>query len=376
MHAIPLKRVANLRGEKIDTVSGCPNYVGLEHIESHTGKAAPNLAGDCADGSGNVFQRGDVLFGKLRPYLAKAWLADVNGVCTTEALVLQPRGIEPRYLRYFLLAPTTIAAVDAATSGAKMPRADWDFVGQLSVPVTELYRQTAIANYLDAKTAAIDALIAKKELLIEELRKYQEAVIAEAVGAARATDPLVKLKRLFKERSARGFTNEPPLAATQHAGVVPKASLAFKTMESRLEDYSTYKLVCPDDFVISLRSFEGGLELSKYRGVVSPAYTVLEPGELVHPDYFKYALKSKYFVDSLGVHKRGIREGQSVPWSALGEDEIRVPTIESQESIAEQLGIQVGRFSATVAAAESLVAELKAYRAALISEAVTGKISM
>lgn len=170
---------------------------------------------------------------------------------------------------------------------------------------------------------------------------------------------LKRIRYLFKERNDKGHPNEEPLAATQHAGVVPKTQLDFKTMEAVTSDLSLFKLVKPGDFVISLRSFEGGLEYSGYRGLLSPAYSVLTPSGEVHPGFFKYLLKSSGFVQSLGKHKKGIRDGQAVPFSTLRDDYLSIPDWSTQQRIANFLDEHTARIDALIAEEERLVEALK-----------------
>lgn len=150
-----LKYVVSLRRSRADSGEGSGRYVGLEHIESWTGRLASGESGadslaPNAEAGGeslsNAFAIGDVLFGKLRPYLAKAYLAEFDGRCTTELLVMQPVHIEARFLRYVCLWREFVDAVDASTFGSKMPRADWDFIGNMPVPVPEPCQQRAIAH--------------------------------------------------------------------------------------------------------------------------------------------------------------------------------------------------------------------------------------
>jgi type I restriction enzyme S subunit len=165
----PLKYLAALRGEKVDGVPADGEYIGLEQIESGTGRLSEVELQQQPEGSANIFQTGDVLFGKLRPYLAKGWTADRAGYCTTEALVLQPKEADSRFVRYCILASEFIEAVNGSTYGSKMPRADWSFVGSVQVPCPDRSVQERIANFLDQQTARIDALIAEKELLAQAL---------------------------------------------------------------------------------------------------------------------------------------------------------------------------------------------------------------
>ena len=126
-----LRRVANLKVRRCDDNS-LP-YVGLENVEPKTGRYLEGI-NEMPDAVANEFVPGDVLFGKLRPYLAKSLAPDFSGRCSGELLVLRPVGLEPRFLHYWLLSDETISAVSASTFGAKMPRADWDFIGNLEIP--------------------------------------------------------------------------------------------------------------------------------------------------------------------------------------------------------------------------------------------------
>ncbi len=183
-----LKFIAPLRNERTDATSGHADYLGLENIQSWTGKFLPNTTSDIsesdevASGTANVFYSGDVLFGKLRPYLAKALHADKDGVCSTELLVLKPQpAIHPRFLLYSTLSPDFVGQVDASTFGAKMPRANWEFIGSMKLPVPTYETQHIIADYLDRETAHIDALVKGKERMLALLEEKRAALISRAV---------------------------------------------------------------------------------------------------------------------------------------------------------------------------------------------------
>jgi len=156
-------------------------YISNEDIESWTGKLlTENPKPSRADS--RIFQCGDVLFNKLRPYLAKVHHATFDGVSSSELLCLRPsQGVESRFLFYVLLSKGFIDAVNAATFGAKMPRADWEIVGHQQLPLPPLETQRRIARFLDKKTARIDALIEKKRELLERLAEKRQALITRAV---------------------------------------------------------------------------------------------------------------------------------------------------------------------------------------------------
>ena len=157
--------------------------ISLENIESKTGRLISLENENNFQGELRKFQKGDVLFNKLRPYLAKAYLADKNGGCLGELLIFRSKGeLIPTFLFYRVLSYDFIKIVDSSTYGSKMPRASWDdFISQLLIPYPQNDEQTAIANYLDRKTDQMDDVISKTHHEIELLREYRTALISEAV---------------------------------------------------------------------------------------------------------------------------------------------------------------------------------------------------
>ena len=176
-----LKFSVKLRNEKVDAECIGSAYIGLENIESWTGRL---IEAEVASGEGvaTKFNKDDVLFGKLRPYLAKVYLASESGISSTETLVLTAENIlTPSFLKFVLLSSKFIDSVSGSAYGAKMPRANWDFIGGYSVLIPPLKQQQQIADFLDFKATKIDALIAKKRALIELLKEKRLAVITHAV---------------------------------------------------------------------------------------------------------------------------------------------------------------------------------------------------
>ena len=174
--------VANI-ADQTDECGADEIYLALENVEGWTGKLL-EVGNDASfDSRVKRFQIGDVLFGKLRPYLAKVTSPNYNGVCVSEFFVLRSRsdGFMSKYLEYLLLSRPIIDAINSATYGAKMPRADWQFMGGMKQPVPPLTEQTNIAAFLDRETTKIDALVSRKERLIELLQEKRTALISAAV---------------------------------------------------------------------------------------------------------------------------------------------------------------------------------------------------
>ena len=156
-------------------------YIGLENVKSWVGSLKQTDDTIEPEGTANVFQPGDILFGKLRPYLAKGLQPVTSGVCSTEFIVLTPTSYEGKFLLYLILTNGFIKTVDSSTFGAKMPRANWEFIGNQKLPLPPIAEQCTIAEYLDQKTARIDTLSERAETAIERLNEYRTALITATV---------------------------------------------------------------------------------------------------------------------------------------------------------------------------------------------------
>ena len=174
---LKIKYCVKLSTQKAENKDG---YIGLENIESFSGRYI-HKEEVIPEGEAVSIKKDDVLFGKLRPYLAKSYLVETDGCCSGEFLVLKAKSIIPQYLKYVLLEAGLIDRINMSTYGTKMPRANWAFIGNQLIPFPQKDEQQEIAANLDEKCAAIDSLIAAKEALITELEAYKKSIIYEYV---------------------------------------------------------------------------------------------------------------------------------------------------------------------------------------------------
>lgn len=184
-----------------------------------------------------------------------------------------------------------------------------------------------------------------------------------------------KLKYSFKERIQKGFPNETLLAATQTKGVVPKSLYDSRTVLVQ-KDFHLLKLVKKDDFVISLRSFQGGIERAYFQGIISPAYTIIIPEKNIIPNYFRYLGKSIPFISLLKTCVTGIREGQNIDYNILKRQYLVLPDPTEQIQIARFLDWKVGQINKFIKANKRLLELLNEQKQAIINDAVTGKIDV
>lgn len=158
-------------------------YIALEHVQGWTGRLSLPSEDVSFDSQVKKFEAGDVLFGKLRPYLAKVTRAQVAGVCVGEFLVLRPSRIElsDEFLEYKLRSRDVIDIINSSTFGAKMPRADWTFIGNLKIAYPPVDEQHQILEYVKEKSAEIDNAIIRAEREIELIREYRTRLISDVV---------------------------------------------------------------------------------------------------------------------------------------------------------------------------------------------------
>ncbi len=180
----------------------------------------------------------------------------------------------------------------------------------------------------------------------------------------------IKTKYVFRERVQKGYPKESLLAATQTKGVVPKSIYENRTVEAQ-KDLHLLKLVETGDFVISLRSFQGGIEYAYYRGIISPAYTVIVPNKRILPAYFRHLGKSKKFISLLQTCVTGIREGQNINYAILRKTPIPVPTEEEQTQIARFLDWKTAQINKFIRNKRRLIELLKEQKQNVINQAVT-----
>jgi len=179
-----------------------------------------------------------------------------------------------------------------------------------------------------------------------------------------------RMKSLFKERVQKGFPDEPLLAATQTKGVVRKEDYGPRTVTAS-KDLHLLKLVEIGDFVISLRSFQGGIEIAHCRGIISPAYTILAPRSEANQSYYSRFFKSPDFISSLTLFVTGIREGQNIDYARLSRVYMPLPPAEEQASIGRFLDWANGRLEGAIRAKRKVIRLLNEQKRAIIHRAVT-----
>ena len=178
-------------------------------------------------------------------------------------------------------------------------------------------------------------------------------------------------KHVFKQRRDKGNDECQLLAATQKYGMYPQHLLEGVVKVAADTDLNQFKTVHKNDYVISLRSFQGGFEMSDYEGVCSPAYQVFYATRQIGSQYYKYLFKSDAFIQEINSLTVGIREGKNILYDDFALLPIPIPTVSDQQRIADYLDEKCGEIDSLIGLQEQMIEKLKAYKQSVITEAVT-----
>ncbi|WP_016885067.1 MULTISPECIES: restriction endonuclease subunit S [unclassified Rhodococcus (in: high G+C Gram-positive bacteria)] len=186
---------------------------------------------------------------------------------------------------------------------------------------------------------------------------------------------LVPAKAAFTERREPNWPDDVHLTPSQIHGVLPQAEYMAKTGNSVVQNImgqDNMKHVEPDDFIIHLRSFQGGIERSKYSGKVSTAYTVLKPSDRVVPSYFRWLLKSNGYIQELRTTTNQLRDGQSIKFADFAKVQLPCPPRSEQRAIADYLDRETARIDTLIEEQQQLIVLLRERRIAVPEGSVAG----
>ncbi|QNO17912.1 restriction endonuclease subunit S [Caproicibacterium amylolyticum] len=274
-------------------------------------------------------------------------------------------------------------------------RIPMDKFGNLVIPVATAQEQRIIADILDNKCSEIDSLIADIQSQIDTLEQYKRSVITEAVTKGLNLDAKLKdsgipwcpvipshwsvtnPKALFYLRTQRAMVGDRQLTASQKLGIVFQDE--FMEMENQKvvtveKDFGILKHVEPNDFVISMRSFQGGLEYSEQRGCISSAYVMLIPNkDKVYPPFFRWFFKSNKYINALQSTTNLVRDGQALRYANFVKVPLFIIPTDEQKQIAQYLNEKCNQIDAVLEAKREQLTTLEEYKKSLIYEYVTGK---
>ena len=324
-------------------------------------------------------------------------LSHNHGMITGAYDVFHPHDINSEYFYYYYLALDNIKALKPLYSGLRKVIPYPSFMAT-KFPVPPRTEQDQIVRYLDWQTSKINHLIHGYQKQIKLLKERRQTIIDRATtqGINENTEyknsganwidnipahwNMVYAKKLFAQRKDKAFPNDIQLTSSQKYGIISQEE--FMKLEGRrltvvVTGEDILKHVGIGDFVISMRSFQGGLEYSYVEGKISSAYVMLIPNkDKVYDEYFKWLLKSKPYIKALQGTSDLVRDGQALRYANFAKVYLPEIPLDEQKEIAEYIAAEVAKIDNALPTFQKEIELLREYRTRLISDVVTGQIDV
>ena len=324
----------------------------------------------------------------------KVGVTRVPSYCNQQITALIPRKIYSKHFMYWLVANTD--ALRSTALYTTLPIINNQTIGNYVCVIPNTYKeQKEIADYLDMRCSEIDSLVSDIQKQIDTLEEYKRSVITEAVTKGLDRDVEMRdsgvqwigmipkhwkvdnPKWHFVQRKDRATKGLVQLTASQKYGVVTQdeyMELTGAKIVTVEKDFDILKLVCPGDFIIHMRSFQGGLEYSEKYGSISSAYVMLIPQKtILEPRYYKWFFKSPVYIDALSSTTNLIRDGQAMRYANFIQLPIILMPEAEQRAIADYLDEKCTEIDSIISEKKRQIETIEEYKKSLIFEYVTGK---
>lgn len=342
---------------------------------------------------------GDLLFTTEAP-LGGVALVDREDIALAQRIIkfrLNEKFLLPEFAKYAMMSAYFQEHLSNEATGSTAQGIKASKLHKLRIITPPLNEQKQIVEFLDRKTVEIDEAIAHKQRLIELLQEQKAIVINQAV--TKGLNPNVSMhdsgvqwlgeipkhwevwrsKRLFSQRKEYAQSDDVQLSATQAYGVIPQEEYEQRIgrkVTKIMQHLEKRRHVEIGDFVISMRSFQGGLERAWAKGCIRSSYVVLKPSEHIDIDFFSYVFKSSAYISALQSTASFIRDGQDLNFDNFCAIDLALPPIEEQRAIAKTLNTAVANTVKTVEEIRKEISLIQEFRQIIIANAVTGKIKV
>ena len=299
-----------------------------------------------------------------------------RGIITSAYTCLKPFGNEA-YLQYLLHAYDTHKLFYGLGGGVRQSIGYKD-IRYIQLPFPPLAEQTKIIHYLDEKLQKINKLTDTKKKQIDLLKEQKQAMINEAVTKGGEGWEKIPLRRFLTPISERNRPNLPLLSVVREQGIILRDINNYEDNHNFIpDDLNNYKVVRSGQFVMNkMKAWQGSYGVSKYTGIVSPAYYIFILN-CECDDFFHCAIRSSYYIDKFAKYSIGIRTGQwDFPIDKIKEIFFLLPPLAEQQKIVTYLDNITAKIDVAIEKIEQEISLLGDYRTRLISDVVTGKINV
>lgn len=332
---------------------------------------------------------GYLVLNKMKMWQGSLGVSKYEGIVSPAYIVCKLTGeLNSSYINYLLRAAVYKTIYNRLSYGVRVGQWDmrYDDFKNIKVYLPPKEEQDQIVRYLDSKLAKINRYIKNRQKIIELLKEKIEYYVYFDGESFNPTIKLwdisfpkkwnmVKANRIFQEVNIKNQPDKDLLAVTQDRGVLYKNECE-QNYVSPSGDLSGLKLVRENDYIISLRSFQGGIEFSNIEGIVSPAYNIFclrtQFNQESYRMYYKYLFKTRAFIVLLNTLVAGIRDGKNISYSDFSQLLMPVPPVEHVEKLMKL----IKDYESIKGLFEKELPLLNEYRTSLISAVVTGKVDV
>ena len=285
-----------------------------------------------------IVRKGDMVYNSMRMWQGANGISPCDGIVSPAYTVLMPKQeINNGYFAALFKSVTLINEFRKNSQG--MTSDTWNLkypqIETIKVQIPSVSEQDKVSELF----SVLDERIATQAQLVESLKKYKRGVV-DGIFSRKLnfsypqTWAELEISELFMPISDKGYSDKIVLTIVQGEGTIPRDSVDRRIAYDK-STISSYKRVLPNDFILHLRSFEGGLEIVNEEGVVSPAYTILRARNEIIPLFFYTFFRSYWFINSkLRISVEGIRDGKSINMNTFWHIKVPVPSIEEQRHIS------------------------------------------
>ena len=332
-----LDELCRISPKKYDPNKDTINYkcIELEHIEQNIGTINGFTWSKNQQSIKNKFNASNVLFGKLRPYLKKFYNPNFEGVCSSEIWVLEPTNIIKKDYLFYLIQSNKFITAANISCGSKMPRADWDYMKEISFSIPDFTIQTKIATFLNLYYKKIELLNKKLNLLKLRKEGFLQRVFRKQYPN------IYKLNAILKERSTYSSDKQMYTHATlSKDGVFPKTERYNRDFLVKDEE-KKYKITYKNDICYNPANLKFGVIcLNNYGTLIfSPIYVTFEINiNLTDVTYISHLLTWNETIQKLRKYEEGtVYERMAVSSEDFVKLIITLPAIQEQKNISQKI---------------------------------------
>ncbi len=343
-------------------------------------------------------EKGDFAINKMKAWQGSYAVSEFNGIVSPAYYTCKLRGVEKEFFSIAIRSKAYVPFFTQYSKGIRVGQWDLNPNALKTIPffLPPLAEQKKIVSYLEGKTSKIDAYVAEKEKEILLLQELKQKTIADAV--TKGLNPDVKMKdsgiswigeipehwfqyrfaTLFKEKSICNYVNEELLSVYLDRGVIKFSEDNSRRTNPTSKDLSKYQLVDIGDFVLNnQQAWRGSVGVSKYRGIISPAYFIFSMSPKIDREFANYLLRSTSYVAYYFVCSKGIGSIQrNLDWGALKQKKIAVPRIGEQRAIVAYIEEKCQKIDTLMSELLAEIDNMKEYKQRLIADCVTGQVNV